>query len=111
MPCMATTQEQIESIKALCIKIKQIEGVEDCYIDDYGRFGNFQICICKKRRTIIVDGKKRDFRGILSKAKVLTKQVKGAFWRNNELYVVNKNIMLVDIDFQKYNSESNTFEP
>jgi hypothetical protein len=107
---MATTQEQKELMEDLCGTIRhQVIGVKNCYVDDYGRYGNFQIVVSKERKRIYINGKKRDFRGIMAGVRKFIKQVPGAHLRSNELYPADKNVMIVDIDFQKYDENSNTF--
>lgn len=107
---MATTQEQIELMNDLCGTVRhQVIGVKNCYVDDYGRFGNFQIVVSKEAKRIFINGKKRDFRGIMASVRSFIKQVPGAHLRSNELYPADKNVMIVDIDFNQYDSSSNTF--
>ncbi|GEM_PF-2452950 len=107
---MVTTQEQKELMEDLCGTIRhQVIGVKNSYVDDYGRFGNFQIVISKEKRGSYINGKKRDFRGIMAAARKHIEQVPGAHLRKNSLYSDDKNVMMVDIDFNNYDENSNSF--
>jgi len=105
---MATTQEQKDKVEAFVAKLNELPFVEQAYIDDYGRFGNFSVAIVKPKNKFI-NGKKVTFRNIVPTARKLAKEA-GLIWRESNLYVPNSNLLMVDIDCQKFFAEINKFE-
>ena len=45
---MKTTEEQIEKIKALCFELSVNENINDAEVNDWGRFGNFDVHVYPK---------------------------------------------------------------
>ena len=39
-------QEKIEIAKSAAKQIAQIEGISSAYVDDYNKFGSFQVVVC-----------------------------------------------------------------
>jgi hypothetical protein len=105
---MATTVDQKERVEAFVVKLKELPQVEDAYIDDYGRYGNFSVAIWKPKRKFI-QGKRVTFRSIIPTAKKLAKE-SGLIWRQSNPYVANSLLTLVDIDCQPYHAEINKFQ-
>ncbi len=105
---MATTQEQKDKVTKFVEQIKELLPVQDAYIDDYGQFGNFSICLIKPKARL-ANGKKITFRNIIPTAKKLAREI-GLIWRENNIYVADETVMLVDIDCQAYHANINKFE-
>jgi hypothetical protein len=112
-----TTQNQIDAIKTLCEQLKSNPSIDNAYVNDWGKFGNFDIFVVpvihdrnstRKIKSIIKqflteDAKLRqafgpdaiyEYRGDLKKA------VKTGY---------NRSYWSIDIDYQQYNTENNTF--
>jgi len=107
-------------------------GVDECYVDDFGRYGNFQL-ICSldmernsSRNYKACNRKTFSLLKIVYLFKRVIKQHKGAILRCHEspqgIYKSNaswggkpdfegyeRNYIMIDIDFIPYHAESNSF--
>ena len=102
-----TTEAQKTKVKALCNKIAEIEDVHRCYIDDYGKFGNFSVIIVRKDKDHFK--RKASFRKIIPTARKEVRNL-GLIWRSNAVDGRWEDYNLVDIDCQPFDPEANTFQ-
>lgn len=114
---MATTEEQIEAMRSMCGKLEENELVEVAGVDDWGRYGNFQILVKPSTHD----------RHTTSRIKALVRKSlpKGAhlrevfgpdpireynrYTRTTKITGYSRKYWVIDIDYQAYCTESNTF--
>lgn len=114
---MATTEDQIDAMRSMCSTLEANDLLDYAYVDDWGRFGNFQI---------MVKPKKHDRHSTRKIASLVKKSLpKGAMlreifgpdpireydsWTRKTVIVgYSRKFWVVDIDYQEYKPESNTF--
>ena len=124
-----TTEEQVKKIQALVFELSVNENVDRAEINDWGRFGNFDVHVYPKMEktsvgTYRLSNKKR-FVSIKKQLKIIIKKYDGVILREihepdrKDIYDPNlskniggcvRNYLSIDLDYQEYNSETNTFK-
>lgn len=112
-----TTQEQIESVRLLCNSLP-IDLVKAAWVDDWGRFGNFSICVrplTHDRSTTL------RLKAAIAKALPVGSSMEGVYgpdpvreynrWTKTTKTVgYSRSFWMVDINFQKYHADLNRFD-
>lgn len=125
---MNTSKKQVQMIENICIEIETHPNVSNCQINDYGKYGNFDIFIepkeMKRTNTNV-------FKSLVNKAiQKITKEngdgidipeirtyyapyvTKREWCYHTEKSVIkcyDKKYWTFDIDFNQYDKESNSF--
>lgn len=108
---MATPQHHRDLIEKMVLLVWALPSVEQCWINDFGRYSNFDVRVYKK--SVVVDGKLTNgsYRPAIALMKRFCKEHKmiyrGHFIPHPKDY---HQCMSVDIDFIPYDTASNTFE-
>ena len=123
-----TPQNQVELIELFCEKMKEHEIVNDCMINDYGRYGNFDIFIYAETMNRTNTNKlKKLVRVTIEHLKTISEDcdVMSLHYRSHsaptairkwcrydektKLIGYDRDFWSFDIDFSQYHSESNSF--
>lgn len=114
---MTTTQEQIDVMRSMCSTLASKDLVETAYVDDWGRFGNFQIMLKPRlhdRHTT------QRIRALVKKALPPGAHLREVFgpdpireynrWTGkNKVVGYSRDFWVIDVDYHEYQQESNTF--
>jgi hypothetical protein len=105
-----TPQHHVDKVNAMVAMLTALPSVERVFINDWGRFSNFDVWVDKKK--VWVNGKLRNgsYRPAIAAMKKFCKQ-NGMIYRGHHIpYKTDYHQNLhVDIDFQQYHVESNSF--
>lgn len=114
-----TTQAQIDSMRKLCVALKNLPDVADASINDWGRYGNFSIFITPRkpdrhttRRTKSWVTKELKQQGCSAHVREVfgPDPVRRADYLGRRLVRgYDRGYWEVDVDFKEYHAESNTF--
>lgn len=114
---MATTEDQIEAMRSMCGTLEKNELVESASVDDWGRWGNFQILVTPSTHD----------RHTTSRIKALVRKSlpKGAhlrevfgpdpikdynpYTRTTKITGYSRKFWVIDIDYQEFFPETNSF--
>jgi hypothetical protein len=127
---MPTTEEQIETINKVTAEIAKIDCVNDAEINDWGRFGNFDLHVYPKMDLLSEYGlfrlsNKMRFPSVLKQIRLVLKKYPEIKFREHHLpdrkdvYDSNiqknvsglvRNYMSLDLDFMDYDETTNTFK-
>ena len=112
-----TPQSHVDEMKEFAKKLAEsdIEGLEDCYVDDWGRFSNFQLFVkfdIRKQRIV-----RNICRGIRKFAKLhknfkirKIEAPKGMYEPySNSFIKYESNRIGIDIDYNNFHPETNSF--
>lgn len=121
---MPTTESQIESIRQLALEMERSTLIRRVIVNDWGRFGNFDVHVYP------TDPQSADNRKVQASVRKYIKEhlpaahvrqifapdrVRVRYWNNKRERFMTKpgprarDFWAVDIDFQEYDSETNTF--
>ena len=126
---MATTQEQIDRFISITRLMGAIDGVRSAIVNDWGKFGNFDIHIQPRMRKNHNDHYELqegvDLRKIINACKKIVKEHNGIHWRQHfvpdrktkwctvykrsEFSGYHRDYVSIDIDHMAYNTETNSF--
>lgn len=123
---MSTPAEHIDTIKALAQQIENEAFIRRCYVDDWGRDSNFQLVVYVKddvfehtNKGLLTRKIKKEFNQVLKDSGAHLREVFSptAQYRRVGCQRFGKKVLegydrrywVVDVDFQQYHSESNTF--
>jgi hypothetical protein len=104
VPERTTTEEQVEAVKKLCKDLEAVEHVEAAWVNDWGRYSNFNIRFTKRKVRGVT------YRHILNKLRAMCKErgmtLRAYFTPHPKDYHQSCS---ADIDFLKYDPEANRF--
>lgn len=107
---MSTPQAHVDKVKAMVEVISALSSVNGAWINDYGRFSNFDVWVEKKK--VVKDGKLRNgsYKPAIAAIKRFCK-ANGMIYRGHFLPHPKDyhQSLHVDIDFFPYNAETNRF--
>ncbi len=114
---MATTEGQIVAMRAMCDELSRNAAIKSAYVDDWGRFGNFQIMVTP---TAHHRGTTNQIKAIIKKAMPEGAHLREIFgpdpvreynrWtRKTKTIGYTRDYWVVDIDYQAYFPEINRF--
>lgn len=112
-----TPDEHIEAVKALCERVAHDPQIKSCYVDDWGRFSNFQVILYP---AVLDRGTTARLKALLRKQLPQGSQLREMHgpdrvreWDRYERRYRNmgysRKFWMVDIDYQAYNPETNSF--
>jgi hypothetical protein len=116
---METTTEQIETMKEFAIAISKVDGVLEACVNDWGRYGNFDV-----HYSFNPKDKNLKLRKMNNEARKLLKEIApGAHIRTiftpKRMYdssygtyyftKYERSYVTIDVDFQYYSVETNSF--
>jgi len=114
---MATNEDQIAAMRDMCEKLPRNAAIKSAYVDDWGRFGNFQIIV---KPTAHHRGTTNQIKALVKKALPEGAHLRQIFgpdpirdynpWtRKTKTVGYKRDFWVVDIDYQAYLPEINRF--
>lgn len=114
---MPTTQSQIEEMKAMATRLAADPSIKFAYVDDWGRFGNFQLFVTPlhhDRSTTL------RLRALVRKALPGNANLRECFGpdpireysrysRSSHIVGYSRSYWVFDVDYQHYDRETNSF--
>lgn len=114
---LGTTEQQIEEMKGVCLALKANPLIEDAWLDDWGRFGNFDLRVKPK-----VHERSSTVRILAGVRKLLPRgaRIRECFapqpvrewlpdFRKYKHRGFDRNYWSLDVDFHHYDPRSNLF--
>lgn len=121
---MSTPQAHIDDMKSIAKQIQDLDFVQSCYVDDWGRYSNFQLVLFVEPAVFNTTNKGVLTRRIQSRFNALLKGT-GAHLRNvysptaqyrvhpgserRQVCGYDRKYWMIEVDYQHYDSHSNTF--
>lgn len=113
---MATTQEQIDSMREMCEAMAKADLVQDATVDDWGRFGNFQILLTPSNHDRFTTNRLKALvrkylpNGAMLRAIFGPDPIYETYWPGcRKVKGYERDFWVVDIDYQEYHAATNTF--
>jgi hypothetical protein len=115
---MTTPDSQVEAMRGLCEKLKAHPAIKDAYVDDWGRHGNFQLCVRPNNlddlhftKRLIAAIKANLPKGPQLREVFPPDRIRGRYDtpvtpRSQQL---SRTFWVVDVDYHEYNPETNRF--
>lgn len=118
-----TSQNQIDEMRDLVAAMEENESIKEAIVDDWGRYGNFQILVVPNEHTrsatlkikalvkkVISDNNiQAQVREIISPEPIRESWFDG-YRRVNKVVGYSRSFWMIDIDYSTYHPEINAFD-
>lgn len=115
---MATPDEHIESMKALCETLAANETIRSAWVDDWGRYSNFAVMVVPMHHDRHTTNRlkalvKRELRGTGAHLRECFPPEPEVIWNSceqrREIRGYNRDFWSFDVDYREYDAASNSF--
>jgi len=114
---MSTSQNQIDAMNTMCLSLKKNPLVKDAYVNDWGRFGNFDIFVIPEAHDRYTTNRLKAIVRKMLPEKAMIRDIFGPEpvmkynFATQEMCRegYNRRFWSFDIDYQLYNPETNRF--